>query len=413
MEMPHSKCEKCLLWRNVPEQHLFTSIEGTSATDWTYHSAIIFLSARTSFLLSFIAQTAPLAQLDRASDYESEGREFESLRARHSLICTQFHSPRRCKNLLQVNVPSRRDEICYLSTGSRFELTPQAPFSVFRDNRASSNYNAMEFKLERRFSRGLMLRGSYTLSRGWDDASEVYQITPISPFPQDQLNAGNARKGEHGLSAYDVTHRFAIAYVYEVPGFSSSNNLLNHIAYLTRGWQWSSTASLQSGLPNTPFVGGIDTNGDGNALNGRPNVGNPNAPAGTAAIDGAFLGAPFAPGYLYVAFSGLPTDASQVRWLIQPGIGNIQRNGYREPGIVTWNTSIARNFRVPYLGEKSSFQIRADMFNVLNHANESAGLDMNVLDVQDPPNAAAPYFGNPHYARTGARTMRLAAKFTF
>jgi len=133
----------------------------------------------------------------------------------------------------------------------------------------------MEFKLERRFSRGLMLRGSYTLSRGWDDASEVYQITPISPFPQDQLNAGNARKGEHGLSAYDVTHRFAIAYVYEVPGFSSSNNLLNHIAYLTRGWQWSSTASLQSGLPNTPFVGGIDTNGDGNALNGRPNVGIP------------------------------------------------------------------------------------------------------------------------------------------
>jgi hypothetical protein len=27
---------------------------------------------------------APLAQLDRASDYESEGREFESLRARHT-----------------------------------------------------------------------------------------------------------------------------------------------------------------------------------------------------------------------------------------------------------------------------------------------------------------------------------------
>ena len=31
----------------------------------------------------FSAQIAPLAQLDRASDYESEGREFESLRARH------------------------------------------------------------------------------------------------------------------------------------------------------------------------------------------------------------------------------------------------------------------------------------------------------------------------------------------
>ena len=30
-----------------------------------------------------LAQQAPLAQLDRASDYESEGRAFESLRERH------------------------------------------------------------------------------------------------------------------------------------------------------------------------------------------------------------------------------------------------------------------------------------------------------------------------------------------
>ena len=30
-----------------------------------------------------VAKSAPLAQLDRASGYEPEGREFESLRARH------------------------------------------------------------------------------------------------------------------------------------------------------------------------------------------------------------------------------------------------------------------------------------------------------------------------------------------
>ena len=32
------------------------------------------------------SQGAPLAQLDRASGYEPEGREFESLRARHSVV---------------------------------------------------------------------------------------------------------------------------------------------------------------------------------------------------------------------------------------------------------------------------------------------------------------------------------------
>jgi hypothetical protein len=39
-------------------------------------------TARTS-LISEAFETALVAQLDRASDFESEGREFESLRARH------------------------------------------------------------------------------------------------------------------------------------------------------------------------------------------------------------------------------------------------------------------------------------------------------------------------------------------
>lgn len=298
-------------------------------------------------------------------------------------------------------------------TGVLPRLDPNRGSIVFRDNSASSNYNAMELKLERRFAKSLMVRGSYTYSRALDNASEVYLTTGGSPYPQNQLNAANARNGEYGLSSYNANQRFAIAYVYEVPGFTSSNSMVNNVAYLTRGWQLSSVASLQSGLPNAPFVGGIDTNGDGNPLNGRPNLGNPNAPMGTTAIDGAFLGAGFTPGTLYDAFSGAATTASQVRWLIQPGVGNVQRNSYYEPGIITWNMSVARSFHLPKTGERSVFQLRADAFNLLNHVNEANGLDVNVLDVQDPSNPSGAYFGNPHYARAGARTMRLEAKFSF
>jgi hypothetical protein len=39
------------------------------------------------------AKNAPVAQLDRALDYESRGQEFESLRARH------FFAKARCNNL--------------------------------------------------------------------------------------------------------------------------------------------------------------------------------------------------------------------------------------------------------------------------------------------------------------------------
>ena len=41
---------------------------------------------RFCYVAASLSGYAPLAQLDRASDYESEGRAFESLRVRHSLV---------------------------------------------------------------------------------------------------------------------------------------------------------------------------------------------------------------------------------------------------------------------------------------------------------------------------------------
>lgn len=59
--------------------------------DYT-HSNIKFLHFRHFLaslrLLKRLGVYAPVAQLDRASDYESEGWEFESLRARHSTKCS-------------------------------------------------------------------------------------------------------------------------------------------------------------------------------------------------------------------------------------------------------------------------------------------------------------------------------------
>ena len=48
--------------------------------------AFIFIKATVSAIIEISAdrfRNAPVAQLDRASGYEPEGREFESLRARH------------------------------------------------------------------------------------------------------------------------------------------------------------------------------------------------------------------------------------------------------------------------------------------------------------------------------------------
>ena len=55
--------------------------------------AFIFMTARVSAIIEISAdrfRNAPVAQLDRASGYEPEGREFESLRAHH--LSLQFRA---------------------------------------------------------------------------------------------------------------------------------------------------------------------------------------------------------------------------------------------------------------------------------------------------------------------------------
>ena len=66
------------------------------------------LSVDSSFhpLETAIVETAPLAQLDRASGYEPEGREFESLRAHHS-SCFQLIPNYPLPDFMTTMVPVR------------------------------------------------------------------------------------------------------------------------------------------------------------------------------------------------------------------------------------------------------------------------------------------------------------------
>ena len=56
----------------------------------------------------------------------------------------------------------------------------------------------------------------------------------------------------------------------------------------------------------------------------------------------------------------------------QPGIGvlgNSGRNAFRGPGLYNVDLSLSRSFGLPWMGEAGRLTLRADAFNVLNHAN--------------------------------------------
>jgi hypothetical protein len=58
--------------------------------------------------------------------------------------------------------------------------------------------------------------------------------------------------------------------------------------------------------------------------------------------------------------------------------GNMQRNSFNGPMYANWDAGILKNIR---LTETTRLQLRAEMFNVLNHANFFAGSNPGILDV--------------------------------
>jgi outer membrane receptor protein involved in Fe transport len=302
-------------------------------------------------------------------------------------------------------------------------LNPARGSSIIRNNTGDSIYHGASAKLERKFSHGLLLRGSYTYGHAIDNTSEVYGYfagnTFLSQYPQNPLN----RAAERASSNFNVAQRFAMTYVWEVPGVNANQGLAKVLGYATKGWQLSGTGSLQSGSPLTYSTFGFDTTGNaitqsGLPSNGRPFLGNASAPLSAVGIDGAFIGA--TPGQLYdlgannAAGDLVPVTPSTVHFIVKPGLGDIGRNTATDKGTITWNTAISRSFKIT---EGHAFQVRGDFFNILNHPNNNFGMDNVVGDVTTPDatkgSGNGNTFMNPFYARNGFRKIRVEAKYTF
>lgn len=106
-----------------------------------------------------------------------------------------------------------------------------------------SQYHAMEFVLERRFSRGLQARVGYTYSKLYNNGAESAQgdngINGSVQNPADPL--------EWGLSADDTPHVFLTGFTWEIPGSGKWTSGLTKA--LLAGWNVSGILRYESGRP--------------------------------------------------------------------------------------------------------------------------------------------------------------------
>jgi TonB dependent receptor-like, beta-barrel len=210
---------------------------------------------------------------------------------------------------------------------------------------STSDYNGGSLTLRRNFEQGFMLQGAWTFGRAMDDADLAVGTTNF----QDAADL----RAERAVAGYDVTHKLALAGVWQLPFFKSSTGF-THGALA--GWQLAGSAILQTGTPINITTSATYPTGDFNADNNGGD--RPNAPA-SGVKTGGWTNNEYLRG-IFLA-SDFPKPA--------PGQnGNLARNAYRGPGYADVSLSLSKKFE---LTSKVSAEVRLDAFNAFNRVNLS------------------------------------------
>jgi hypothetical protein len=207
----------------------------------------------------------------------------------------------------------------------------------------SSNYNAMQLTLTKRYSRGFQISGNYTLSKIVGDFAGERQLTggEIIPYylPQDPALMWGPLDQDH-------RHRFTASWVADLPGQNLSSTVAR---WVIGGWQWSGVMQYQTGRPFT-IVSGTDNSLDG--------IGNDRAK-----LTGA-------------DFNAVPTTpCAGCVWYFNPAAfapndlgtyGNVGKGAYYGPSLHIWDMGLSKNFR---WNSSQYVQFRVEFFNIFNMVN--------------------------------------------
>jgi hypothetical protein len=236
------------------------------------------------------------------------------------------------------------------------------------ESAAVSNYNALQVALNRRAAKGLFLGLTYSVSKALTTAS-----TDTSSVRIDQYT----RFADYGAATFDVRQNFVLNYVYQLPGVKS--NYLSRV--VTSGWQVSGVTSIRTGMPFTP---GFSVSGAGSANQTGSNT--ESARIGYIAGCSPYTGSSDPFGRLNAACFTAPMPGSL-------GLESGQ-NWLYNPGLINFDFALERQFAIK---ERMHVQLRADAFNVFNHANFT-GLNTTLNFGAYPQNANGIITGSPAVA---------------
>ncbi len=219
--------------------------------------------------------------------------------------------------------------------------------ATYRNNSGTTNYNALEAKVEQRLTHGLYILAAYTHSKLIDDASSVFSSTVLSSpnssslIAADTFNPGLERDSSNG----DMPNVETGAVTYDLPAGRNHRFASHGIANAALGgWQLNAIVTAQSGMPVTVTQATNNNAFAGFALQ-RPNlIANPKLSPDARTPAHYFNTAAFATAPQFV-------------------IGDASRNPVRGPAYRDLDFAAVKHTR---LTENTDVEFRGEIFNLTN-----------------------------------------------
>ena len=366
------------LWQNVRNNNLTVSFYSLPGTTVNYLAPV----AATAASLKGGTRDFPGATLidpKLRNGYSQSSFLGVQQQVRDNLIVEVNGTSALARRLVTTDIVNRAFTVPGAGFAGATRPNESLPVDVsWRSGQGLSDYYALSSLVRYRVST-LLFQAAYTWSHSIDNQSDPLvgdffdlnfsnisatgQTGPRAAFTQ-QYNS----RADRASSQFDQRHSLFLLGIWRPASRWRA----------ARGWQVSGLAALRTGTPysvfsTSPFVpdsGGEILNQRANLLGAGAVYSNPLPTAGGLVL-------------LNAAAFGTP-DPNQT--------GTTGRNAFRGPGLYDLDASLARSFGIPKLREGTLLTVRADFFNILNHAN--LGNPDNTLE--------DPGFGIATYGRQGA-----------
>jgi len=254
----------------------------------------------------------------------------------------------------------------------------------------TSNYNALQVKVTRRFHNNLEYGLAYTYAKSMDYADSYDGGVPL----YDSL------KTVYGPGGDDRRHNLVVNYLYGLPKGSRIWSNFATRAVLDN-WQISGIVSYLSGGPDQITFGtvdGADITGGGDSAKAHL-TGNPLA--GAAHSWHQWFNTS-------VVQRPTPVTVDPNTGAVTLSNGNAPKVSLFDPGVMNFDTALFKN--IPFAEGRVAVQLRAETYNTLNHP-EFNGVDTGAkFDING--NQVNATFGQINDS-AGPRTMQLALRINF